>query len=493
MTTVPVRTSSAPPAASRPRYLFGDSTPFPLDENFLDTGCAAVECAVSLLRADEVRVEEKRLVAAIEQRTLQEVGHFEHFEANVRAAYAEPIDDLRGQIGASAERMSELLRKEIMGFRDAAIAKALETAALSRVMPAIGKFFERHELPNTKWSIAWGARLDGRGATVAQVHARAPGDLDVSLDVAIPAGHAWAKAVRVSELASGVGIHLLKKRVLRKPRVELESLDALYVTELIDLPGERCITLRRSSKRAAVGLRVVLLADGVVQVSRIAEDGARSAEPETMGPEDAAVARALFARVSGQLRTLIPYRAKLRAAYFRDVPLHAAPTESAPEGRIFEQPAAIARLIVESIAPYVREIARRSNGAGELALKRTLGDGRREELFVSYDTVLTGVSRLEPMHRALFDLFGLGGPQLPLLTDGAPSLMPPELDGYVEAARPPSVPPPALAPSNRPPSMRVPVIRPPSLPPPRVPRARPPMASDADVTVQRPFYRPNVN
>ena len=45
---------------------------------------------MALLRADEVRVEEKRLVAAIEQRTLQEVGHFERFEANVRAAYAEP-------------------------------------------------------------------------------------------------------------------------------------------------------------------------------------------------------------------------------------------------------------------------------------------------------------------------------------------------------------------------------------------------------------------
>ncbi|MFO0618290.1 MAG: hypothetical protein U0414_37195 [Polyangiaceae bacterium] len=490
MTTVPPRASSAPPAAPRARYLFGDSTPFPLDENFLDTGCAAVECAVALLRADEVRVEEKRLVAAVEQRTLQEVGHFEHFEATVRSAYAEPVDDLRSQIGLSAQRMTDALRKEIMSFRDAAIAKALETAALSRVMPAIGKFFERHQLPNTKWSIAWGVRLDGRGTTVAQVHARAPGDLDVSMDVAIPVEHAWSKAVRVSSLASGVGIHLIKKRVLRKPRVELETLDALYVTELIDLPGESSMTLRRSSKRTSVGLRIVYAPDGTVQVARIAEDGSRSAEPESMGPEDAAVARALFARVAGQLRSLVPHRAKLRAAYFRDVPLHAPPTESAPEGRVFEQPAAIARLLIESIAPYIREIARRSNGAGELALKRTLGDGRREELFVSYDTVLAGVAKLAPMHRALFDLFGLGHQDMPLLGEGGvtPSLMAPELESYGEPARVPSVPPPA-----RPPSMRPPVIRPPSLPPPRAPRARAPMASDADVTVQRPFYRPTVN
>lgn len=488
MTTVPPRSSSAPPPAQRARYLFGDSTPFPLDENFLDTACAAVECSVALLRADEVRVEEKRLVAAVEQRTLQEIGHFEQVEATLRGAYADPVDDLRGQIGASAGRMAESLRKEIMAFRDAAIAKALETAALSRVMPAIGKFFERHQLPNTKWSIAWGARLDGRGTTVAQVHARAPGDLDVSLDVAIPADHTWSKAVRVSSLASGVGIHLIKKRVLRKPRIELETLDALYVTELIDLPGECSMTLRRSSKKTSVGLRIVYAVDGAVQVSRIAEDGSRSADPETMTPEDAAIARALFARVSGQLRSLVPFRAKLRAAYFRDTPLHTAPTESAPEGRIFEQPAAVARLLIESIAPYVREIARRSNGAGELALKRTLGDGRREELFVSYDTVLAGVAKLAPMHRALFELFGLGHQEMPLLGPGAQSLMPPEMESYAaESARPASVPPP------RPASMRVPVIRPPSLPPPRMPKARPPMASDADVTVQRPFYRPSVN
>lgn len=505
MTTVPPRSNSSPPPGQRARYLFGDSTPFPLDENFLDTGCAAVECAVALLRADEVRVEEKRLVAAIEQRTLAEVGHFDRVEASLRAAYADPIDDLRGQIGASADRMAEALRREIMAFRDAAIAKALETAALARVMPAVGKFFEKHELPNTKWSIAWGARLDGRGATVAQVHARAPGDLDVSMDVAIPVDHAWSKAVRVSSIASGVGIHLVKKRVLRKPRIELETLDALYVTELIDLPGECSMTLRRSSKKTSVGLRIVYGPDGGVQVARIAEDGSRSADPETMTPEDAAIARALFARVTGQLRSLIPHRAKLRAAYFRDTPLHAPPTESAPEGRIFEQPAAIARLLIESIAPYIREIARRSAGAGELALKRTLGDGRREELFVSYETVLSGVSKLAPMHRALFDLFGLGMshelsalpslPQradVPMLADGVdrhPSLMPPELETYaMEPARVPSVPPPA-----RPASMRQPVIRPPSLPPPRAPKARPPLASDADVTVQRPFYRPTVN
>lgn len=508
------------------KYLFGDSTPFPMEENFLETACAASEAAVALLRADEVRVVERRMVAEADERAKAELAHFDAFARRAVETYGQPHDELRGHMGRAARAMLGEMREEIAKWREMAFTAALETAALTRVIPTIGRLFEKHQLPGTQWSVAWGARLDGTGTTIAQVYAQAPGGLDVSLDVAIPASHAWSKPQRVSVVDHGVSIHLVKKRVLRKARVELEALDALFITEVIDLPGEWAMTLRKSQKKPSAGLRVVFSGEGgqEVQVSRIAEDGARTSEPELMRPDDAGVLRRLFAKVGGALRSLVPHRSKIRAAHFRDVNV----TE-------LEQPADIGQLIVESVAPYVREIARRSNGRDELALKRTLGDGRREELFVPYATVLAGVENLEPAHRALFDAYGFGArapasvralpapaptPRLiapaiaepPLLaaqnarhssTPPAPGAFPPPQPASFPPPKAPSVPPPAataspatspssptpLPPPQPPPAKLPPARLPPARSPAMRPPPRPPMPSDALATQERPVFR----
>lgn len=520
------------------KYLFGDSTPFPMEENFLETACAASEAAVALLRADEVRVVERKMVAEADDRAQLELAHFDAFARRSVETYGQPHDELRAHMGRAARSMLGEMREEIAKWREMAIAAAVETAALTRVLPTIGRFFEKHQLPGTQWSVAWGARLDGTGSTIAQVYAQAPGGLDVSLDVAIPASHTWAKPQRVSVIEKDVSIHLVKKRVLRKPRIEPELLDALFITEVIDLPGEWAMTLRRSQKKPSPGLRVVFSGEGAqeVRVSRVAEDGSRISDPEIMRPDDAGVLRRLFARIGGALRSLVPHRSKLRAAYFRDVNVNE-----------LEAPAEIGQLIVESVAPYVREIARRSNGRDELALKRTLGDGRREELFVPYATVLAGVDNLEPAHRALFDSFGLGAASLrapasaralpapaptprlvapqaahTLSTHGpasgphshTTSSFPPPMQAPVLVQRPissppppmaaqspagaqapvdgPSLPPASLPPANLPPAKLPPAKLPPArLPPARSPaqRPRPPMPSDALATQERPIFR----
>ncbi len=391
------------------KYLFGDSTPFPISENFLETACAATQTAVLLFRADETRVEERRLIGEIDARADEELAHFEGVAGLLQNAYAGPQDPLREQMGVSARTMAVGLHDEILAWQTAATAKALETAALAQVLPAIGAFFEQNQLPGTDWKLAWGTELDGTGKAFAQVHGRAPGDLHVSYDVAIPLEHRFAKPVRISTLERGVGIHVLKKRVLRQPRVELESLDSLFVTELIDLPGESAMTLRRSSKNPSAGLRIVLLDTSVeVHVARIGADGARTSDPETLSGDDAATLRRLFASIATELRALVLHRKRVRAAYFRGVPVHE-----------IEQPSAIAALVIDAVAPYVREIARRSGGKNELSLKRTLGDGRREELYVSYRAVLEGVDSLGAPQRALFDALGLRAP--------APRALPPPM------------------------------------------------------------------
>ena len=75
-------------------YLYGDSTAFPLDENFLETARAAAGTSVALLRADEIAEEERRLVAEAEQRTMVELIHLGKFARRVEDIYAHAADPL---------------------------------------------------------------------------------------------------------------------------------------------------------------------------------------------------------------------------------------------------------------------------------------------------------------------------------------------------------------------------------------------------------------
>jgi hypothetical protein len=84
------------------------------------------------------------------------------------------------------------------------------------------------------------------------------------------------------------------------------------------------------------------------------------------------------------------------AATLRSVPVHE-----------IVHPEVIAEVIIDSVAPLVREMARRSSTEGELGLKRYLGDGRREELFMRYEELLAGTDALLPRHRLMFEAYGL--------------------------------------------------------------------------------------
>jgi hypothetical protein len=154
-------------------YLYGDSTAFPLAENFLETSRAACATSVALLRADEVAEEERRLVADAEQRTMVELIHLGKFARRVEDIYAHAADPLRAHVGSTARNMVGEMHREVLRWRDATVQKAMETAALSQVAPAIGRFFEKHQIPGTTWSVSWRAH-DGGQRTSATVLAKVP-------------------------------------------------------------------------------------------------------------------------------------------------------------------------------------------------------------------------------------------------------------------------------------------------------------------------------
>src|SRR5690606_1167786 len=62
-----------------------------------------------------------------------------------------------------------------------------------------------------------------------------------------------------------------------------------------------------------------------------------------------------------------------------------------------------------SLAPIVREIRVRSRVPGELVLKRDLGDGRREEVFIPRRDLESKFEVLPYEYQACFSAVGLGG------------------------------------------------------------------------------------
>ena len=121
---------------------------------------------------------------------------------------------------------------------------------------------------------------------------------------------------------------------------------------------------------------------------------------ETLGGADVAVTQGIWRRIVASIGNLLEHRRRVIAATFGGVSV----TEVA-------RPAAVAQAIIAAIAPLVREIARRTATPGELALKRVVADGCREELFISYETVLDRASGLSPQNESLFEAYGLREPK----------------------------------------------------------------------------------
>jgi hypothetical protein len=66
------------------------------------------------------------------------------------------------------------------------------------------------------------------------------------------------------------------------------------------------------------------------------------------------------------------------------------------------------------LAPIVQEIARRSGAPGELVLRRDLGEGRREEIYITKAELNEKVVTLPVTLRPVFDPFELSeGPRSP--------------------------------------------------------------------------------
>jgi hypothetical protein len=458
-------------------YLFGDATPSQLQSNFIDFLRDALDFGVKVLTADEHLRQGVTRGGELSRGADVEITRLEALAGTVVDAVAPTIaagtDSATGKCAeAIAQSAANLTRGEIERVRanlatELGRIEALAQQERGNCVLALQELILKHDLPEMTFDI----KLEQQDGTRyrARVHARTSYGVEADIDVEIPASHQLAHVLRLDKIVDRLEVQApesggwLRKEVKLRP----QRLDKEYVTELFLSSTDATLKLRTSADGSGAGFDVAVRGESPrVRMVRVGEG---ELPPFDLADVDAGKMVHLREQLAGFCAELLTHRRALHDARVDGHPL-----------RTLESPRQVVERLIEAMAPTVQEIAKRSLSPSELVLKRQLGDGRREEIFISKDSLKEKLAPLPPSLRALFAPLGLADFTV---ASSAPASKPPSAPqpaARAAASHTPPKPPrpssvertierPAPAASDRPPSVEV-MLEPdkstPSTPPP---------------------------
>jgi hypothetical protein len=378
-------------------YRYGDGTPFPLDENFIETLTSAVETCtnafVPLTELDSRREKAKE----VRREADKELGRLNDLEATIIGSLVPfmPTDAKKPsltqqvslKISGGVKTAIIEARRQVEGRVTATEALATPRTAADAVLKALQPFFEDQQLPNAKWIMSW----DVRGAEPSANAVATAGRISVSFQLS---PDPYRAPIRVDQLAEGVVVHMMKKGVFGKAKPAPIDLGKYVLVAFERNAHESIATLKENPNKSAQGLRFAVTETGATWIS-ITAAGDADGEPNPLDSEDVAPVRQLTERANAALKDLITRRTLV------DLSLGGA---ALPE---LEEPRIVPLELLAQLTPLARTIRERSRTTGELVLKRDIGDGRREELFVPRATLAAQFVRLPNEYRRPFEDMGI--------------------------------------------------------------------------------------
>jgi hypothetical protein len=403
-------------------YRYGDGTPFPLDENFIETLTAAVEaCTNAFMPLTELDGRRERARAGRAEAD-RELGRLTDLDKTVQSALsAYMVPDKGAQTSQVAQKIIQTAKAAIQQARavvdgrvQALEAQASAGTAADAVLHALRPFFDHHQLPNTKWIYSWDVRgAEPRGDAVAT-----SGRLTASFTCKV---ESYRGPIRVGDLAEGVIVHMMKKGLLGKAKPAPVDLSKYVMVAFEKTSNEHVITLKERADKASQGLRFMVNEHGANWQS-VGLTGEAETEPNPLDFEDVDGVRRLGEGAARALRDLTTHRTLI------DLTLGGQPAEKLPEPRI------VPMELLQQLTPLSRTIRERSRVSGELVLKRDIGGGRREELFVPRAALAQQFSKLPMEYRKPFEDMGVSS------EDTQPAIAMPQ---QLRPPAKPSSPPPA--------------------------------------------------
>jgi hypothetical protein len=300
---------------------------------------------------------------------------------------------------------AELVRQEIERVKAALAAELTrldDAAAAERAgcVEALEALLVKHDLPETVTTLRLVEKEGSR--YLARLSAKTPFGLEAEIDLEIPQSHRLNHPLRVHELLERLEVQApeeggwLRKEVKLRP----QRLDKDYVAELVFAPDDTTLRLRTSSDGTGGGYDVNVRKEPPrVRMVRIGEG---DLPPFELDEVDAEKVVQLEAKLKDACADLPACRRALVDARLGGQPL-----------RDVGSPRELVEKVIEALTPTTKEISKRSLAQTELVLKRQLGDGRREEIFVSKEALRQKLMPLSQPARALFSPLGLGEDALP--------------------------------------------------------------------------------
>jgi hypothetical protein len=391
-------------------HVYGDSTPFPYDVDYIDLSRLAVDCAVQLMSAQHAIATSIERAETLGRERRAEVGRINSMSRAVEASLEPFIKSGAALPDRLAQRMLECVKGTVSAELATLEHEAAEQAShirniLSRsgesAQRALEGFLLRHDLPGSELSLSWSSA--GEQSYAATVTVTTPFGIQAVFNLAIPPDHLWSRSRRVTELSPGLEVHFPQQSGWLSKRVEMAplKLDRLFLS-VVKLDATSAEFRLRKSPSSGAGYRVVMsLHDECrVVIQPLADDGVPDgAEPLTLDGADSAQMLSFCSRVLESTSDLSTMRRSMVSVEYDGEVLNPA-----------RWPEAVAERLILQLAPVVNEIALRSGAPGELVLRRDIGGGRREEVYVTKAELYEKVLVLPPARRTSFEQLGLYDP-----------------------------------------------------------------------------------
>ena len=387
--------------------VFGDSTPFPHDIDYIQMLRDGVECAVRLLSAQHsIRAAEERADAS-ERSMRNEVTELNALCERIQSAareesgVTEATARAAGQIATSARAIIDGAVRELESRTETEVGQSTHIVDKAREssVGAIEQFLERHTPPETRSCLTLTASPE---QNAAHVTVEAAFGVSAVFGVSLGPSHVWARPRKVGDYSPHAEISMPKEAGWLSKRVEMAPvrLERMFISDLTWADREGVLRIRRGPGTGP-GYEFRIDRDGsnIITVCPVREDGTVEEQHALVLAEaDQAAMRAIWQNIAQSARDLVRDRQRLVSGSFNGCPLLEV-----------EAPRVLAEALIGHMAPVVAEISRRSGAPGELVLRRTLGEGRREETYCTHAELLEKIMVLPPDLRVVFSALHLSG------------------------------------------------------------------------------------